>query len=39
MRWPGLPKLPVQESKSVRVKTMKSSLLDEERGANAKRVS
>jgi uncharacterized membrane protein HdeD (DUF308 family) len=33
MRCQGLPELLVQESKSVRVKTMKSSLLDEERGA------
>jgi hypothetical protein len=36
MRWLGLPELPVQESKSVKVKTMKSRLLDEECGAKAK---
>jgi hypothetical protein len=32
MRWPGLPDLPVQESRSVKMKTMKSILLEEERG-------
>jgi hypothetical protein len=32
MRWPGLPDLPVQESRSVKMKTMKSSLLEEEHG-------
>jgi hypothetical protein len=36
MRWPGLPDLPVQESRSVKMKKMKSSLLDEERGNKAK---
>jgi hypothetical protein len=37
MRWPELPDLPVQESWSVKTKTMKNSLLDEEFGSKAEK--